>query len=585
MSAWLLFLAAIVGANEAPRVVERDVAVPMRDGVILRADVLRPAGAGRFAVLVYRTPYGKKWTRESYTTFGRAVERGYAVVVQDVRGRFASAGEFVPYHNEGRDGYDTIEWAATQPWSNGAVGTLGLSYPGAVQWLAAIESPPHLKAMVPAMTFATPRNFFHSGGVFDLSWIKWIWNDIAPDTRARKNLPGPRTEAEAEAVWEREGERMRRHLPLTELADLRDVAPYYYEWMSHPPGDPWWDWCELRGKYDRVTAAVLNLSGWHDEAYGPDGAVNNFLGLLAARKAASDPRTRLVIGPWVHGVGATASSRSGDRVFGPAASIDYDETVLRFLDLYLRGTERAATQEKPVRAFVMGENTWREGDQWPLSGTVERALFLSMTSRTSPAHQGSTRGSLVWRAAEAGEGRLSFVSNPADPVTDVFAAWTGAHDYRDLAQRTDLLTFESAQLAEDVRVVGAVAAELFLSCDAPDTDLWVKLYDVAADGTAFNLMSPGLDVLRASLRNGGPGRELLEPGRVYKLRIDGLFTGNTFRRGHRIRVCVTAAFMPHFSRNLHTGALETVSSSMRKAQITIHTGSSAPSRIVLPVVP
>jgi putative CocE/NonD family hydrolase len=207
-----------------------------------------------------------------------------------------------------------------------------------------------------------------------------------------------------------------------------------------------------------------------------------------------------------------------------------------------------------------------------------------MTVATTPAGQG-TGGSLVWRAAEGREGTLSFVSDPADPVTDVFAARTGAHDYRDLARRTDLLTFESAPLAEDVRVVGAIGAELFFSCDAPDTDLWVKLYDVAPDGTAFNLMSPGLDVQRASLRNGGPGRELLAPGRVYKLRFDGLFTGNVFRRGHRIRVCLTGAFMPHFSRNLHTGALETVSSSMRKAKVTIHTGSSALSRIVLPVVP
>ena len=154
-----------------PPVAERDVAVPMRDGVVLRADVLRPTGPGPFPVLVYRTPYGKKWTQEEYTTVSHAVERGYAVIVQDVRGRFASAGEFVPYQNEGKDGFDTIEWAAAQPWSNGSVGTFGLSYPGAVQWLAAILSPPHLKAMVPAMTFATPRNFFHSGGVFDLSWI------------------------------------------------------------------------------------------------------------------------------------------------------------------------------------------------------------------------------------------------------------------------------------------------------------------------------------------------------------------------------------------------------------------------------
>ena len=175
-------------------VVETNVAVPMRDGVVLRADLLRPRQGEKFPVLVYRTPYGKDSALKEYGIFRKAVARGYAVVVQDVRGRYASAGEFVPYRNEGRDGYDTIEWAARQPWSNGSVGTFGLSYPGAVQWLAAVESPPHLKAMVPAMTFSTPRNFFYSGGVFDGSWLGWIWNNIAPDARVRKNLPGPRSE-------------------------------------------------------------------------------------------------------------------------------------------------------------------------------------------------------------------------------------------------------------------------------------------------------------------------------------------------------------------------------------------------------
>ncbi|HMK23078.1 MAG TPA: CocE/NonD family hydrolase, partial [Terriglobales bacterium] len=171
----------------------------MRDGVVLRADVLRPAGEGKFPVLVYRTPYGKDEAQQEHTTFKHALERGYAVVIQDVRGRFHSDGEFRPYENEGRDGYDTIEWSASQPWSNGAVGTFGLSYPGAVQWLAAVENPPHLQAMVPAMTFSSPRNFFYAGGAWDLSWISWIWDNIAPDARVRKNLPGPRTGREAGA--------------------------------------------------------------------------------------------------------------------------------------------------------------------------------------------------------------------------------------------------------------------------------------------------------------------------------------------------------------------------------------------------
>src|SRR5216684_5000065 len=194
-----------------------DVSVPMRDGVVLRADVLLPSAEGKFPALVYRTPYGKHVALKEYTTFAKAVARGYAVVVQDVRGRYDSDGEFVAYQNEGRDGYDTIEWAARQPWCDGNVGTFGLSYPGAVQWLAAVENPPHLKAMVPAMTFSTPRNFFYSGGVFDGSWLDWIWMNIAPDLRRRKNLSGPRTYEEALETWKREHQRMEMFLPLRDL--------------------------------------------------------------------------------------------------------------------------------------------------------------------------------------------------------------------------------------------------------------------------------------------------------------------------------------------------------------------------------
>jgi putative CocE/NonD family hydrolase len=559
--------------------VEKDVPVVMRDGVVLRADVWRPAAGGRFPVLVYRTPYDKRRAPESYTTFRRAVERGYAVVIQDVRGRYASEGEFIPYRHEGRDGYDTIEWAAAQPWSNSSVGTFGLSYPGAVQWLAAVERPPHLKAMVPAMTFSTPQNFLYSGGVFDLSWIGWIWNNIAPDTRAKKSLPGAKTYEEARAEWRRIRDRLQRHLPLGGLAELQDVAPYYYDWMRHPPGDPWWDWAELRNQYNRVDAAVLNLSGWHDEAYGPEGATTNFMGLVAARRRQRELRAKLVVGPWVHGVDATAATQAGEREFGPAARLDYDELVLRWMDRHVRGLDNGIDREMPVRVFVMGDNAWREGDTWPLPGTQYTPLYLVASSAADPG------GKLAWEAPRYKEQFSTFVSDPANPVVDPYPPYSGAHDYRELEKRADVLIFDSEPLERDVEVVGPMTAEIFLSVDAPDTDLWVRLLDVAPDGTAFNLMSPGLDVIRASYRNGGPHRELLAPGRVYKVRLANLMTGNVFKQGHRIRVQISATFFPNFSRNLHTGELETVSSAMRKAAIRIYHDHRHASRLLLPILP
>ncbi len=569
-------LAAALLAGALAEPAERDVAVPMRDRTVLRADVWRPAGAGRFPTLVYRTPYDRKQAPRSYTTIGKAVARGYAVIVQDVRGRYGSAGDFVPYANEGRDGYDTIEWAAAQPWSDGRVGTFGLSYPGAVQWLAALESPPHLLAMVPAMTFSTARNFIYSGGVFDLSWTSWIWNAISGDVRARGGLPGPRDDAAVEAEWARMRASVQGRLPLRDLREFRTLAPYLFEWMLRPPGDPYWDFMEVRGKYARTRAAVLGISGWHDEAYGPEGAVTNHLGLVAAR-AGSDPRARLLIGPWIHG-SATMNARdgqvrAGERAFGPAAAIDYDETILRFLDHYVRGIDNGVAGERPVRVFVMGENAWRSEAGWPPAGARPRTLYLraggGLTAQPPPEESAAS----------------AFVADPLQPVSDPFAPAPGAHDYRELARRSDVLVFETEPLAEDLRVVGSVSATVHLSVDAPDADLWVKLFDVAPDGTAFNLMSPGLDLLRASYRDGGPERRLLTPGQAYPLTLDQMLTGNLFRRGHRVRVVLAGAFAPHFSRNLHTGELEMASAQARKATLRVHHDRPRSSKVVLTVVP
>jgi uncharacterized protein len=562
--------------SDAPIIVEKNVAVPMRDHVVLRADVLRPPGNGRFPTLVYRTPYGKHKALAGYSIFRHAAERGYAVVAEDVRGRYASAGEFSAYRNEGDDGYDTIEWAARQSWSDGNIGTFGLSYPGAVQWLAAVEGPPHLKAMVPAMTFSTPRQFFYSSGVWDMSWIDWIWDNIAPDTREKKGLPGPATSQQAIAEWQQKHESFARALPLKSLDVLAEVAPYYNEWLSHPPDDPWWNWAELRDKYARVDAAVLNLSGWYDEDYGPEGATTNFLGLLASRRSAGDPRTQLMLGPWIHGVEETGITHSGDREFGPSARIDYDEVVLGWMDHYLRGVANGVDRQAAVRLFVMGDNRWRDESSWPPPAARSTSFYLAGGEK-------NTRGKLQ-PVAPAGEQVSVFTSDPANPVLDPYAHQLGAHDYRDLARRSDVLVFETERLERDVEALGPVTVEVYAACDCPDFDLWTRLLDVGPDGTAFNLMSPGSDVLRASYRD-PERRSLLKPGEVYKLVLSNMRTGNVFKAGHRIRVQVSASFFPDFSRNLQSGELESNSAKTRVATIRIYHGAERASRLVLPVIP
>ena len=576
---WAIFIVSVPRLSAQPQtslssfIVQEDVAIPVRDGTILRADLILPRSEGKFPVLVYRTPYGKEFALQDYTTFRHAAERGYAVVAQDVRGRYSSAGEFRPYENEGRDGYDTIEWAAKQPWSNGSVGTFGLSYPGAVQWLAAVEDPPHLQAMVPAMTFSTYQNFFFAGGTWDMSWIEWIWDNIAPDIRVKKNLLGPRTTEEAEAAWLQDGLRMESELPLDELQELKGIAPFYYDWLSHPLEDPWWQWCELRNKYGRTSAAVLNLSAWYDDNYGPEGATTNFAGLVKSRTG--DKKTQLLLGPWVHGVASTAKSKAGDREFGANAAINYDDVVLRWMDHYLKGVDNGVDRDKPVRYFVMGNNTWKTADVWPPPAKAT-SYFLGKA--------GESQQGLTTARPTQGTTKTALVSDPMKPVQNKFST-SGAHDYRELAKRDDVLAFESAQLESDTEVTGPIQAVMYVSCDCRDLDLWVRLLDVAPDGTAFNLMNPGLDVLRASYRDAKKGRQLLQQNRTYELRLDHLITSNVFQKGHRIRVEVSGSFFPNFSRNLQTGELETRSAAPRKATITIYTDKQHPSRIVLPIVP
>jgi uncharacterized protein len=423
--------------------------VPMRDGAVLRADVWLPKGRGAVSntglqdsIRQRERAEGVEHLREAPAT--RLCRRD---------SRCARAVRFgrrvAPYQNEGKDGYDTIEWAAKQPWSDGNMGTFGLSYPGAVQWLAAIENPPHLKAMVPAMTFSTPRNFFYSGGLFDGSWLEWIWMNIAPDLRARKRLDGPKTYKEAEETWKREHARMESYLPLRGLPDLQPGAPFYYQWLAHPPADPWWNWAELRNKYDRVHCAVLNFSGWYDEAYGPDGATTNFNGLLATRRGWLDPATRTIIGPWTHG--AQGTQKSGERDFGPTAPVDYDELILRWMDHYLRGTDNGVNKEAPVRLFVMGTNTWRDERQWPLQRAKATTLYLAADSTTDRT------GKLSSISGTSKAKISSLLSDPAYPVSDPYDAY-GAHDYRALVGREDVLVFDSEPMGTDTEATGPITA-------------------------------------------------------------------------------------------------------------------------------
>lgn len=579
------------GAEGAPvldfpnLIVDRNVPVPMRDGAILRADVYRPDAAGKFPVLVMRTPYGKDGALESggEDTISRAPRAGYAVVVQDVRGRFNSDGEFRPYHQEGKDGHDTIEWAAVQSWSNGRVGTFGLSYPGAVQWLMAMETPPHLVSVFPAMTFATARHFWYFGGGFNHDWMRWIQAYIAPDIRKRKGLPGPRTYAEAEAEWNRRKWEWEEFLPIREFPLLTDIAPWYYEWLAQPDDGPYWAFADVTAAHSRMTVPALNFSSWYDSAYGPLGAIANFTGM---RKNAATPEARrgqrLILGPWDHGDPTDHETRVGELEFGANATLDYYGLILRWHDRWLKGIPNGIDTGKPVRIFVMGENVWRDEDDWPLARARPTPFYLRSRGDAATAGGG---GRLAAEPPPADEPPDRYVYDPRDPVRIANFEQQGPFDQKAVESRRDVLVFSSGPLDRDVEVTGPITAHLHIASSAADTDFGVMLADVHPDGRSFNLLSHESGWLRVRYRNSESRPELLQPDTPTEIVIGNMVTSNLFRKGHRIRVSVTSSRFPVFDRNPNTGDPFGTSTRLEAARQTVLHDAAHPSRILLPIVP
>jgi putative CocE/NonD family hydrolase len=549
--------------------VSDELRIPLRDGVKLGADLYRPAGDAACPVLLIRTPYDKGKSEHEFVA--GALERGYAVVVSDVRGRYSSEGDFDPYRHEGLDGYDTIEWVAAQPWSNGRVATAGLSYPGAVQWLAAVESPPHLVCAFPAMCFSSGRQFFYFGGAFDLSWLSWtVENIAAEDRRRRKVSTGPQATREARQWWREHGHEALARVPLRDQPALAGIAPFYFDWLDHPDDGPYWHFADLESRHSQVRVPIFNFSGWHDEGYGPIGAVRNFTG-LRDRAATPDARSpRLMIGPWVHG--SPGTGRVGARDFTGAAAIDYPRLVLDWCDLHARGIDRGLGSGPLVRVFVMGANEWRTSPTWPLPSTA-RTYYLR------------TGGRLTTDAPAHGEAYDTYTFDPNHPVEDPhYDEGLGPRDQRAIEGRADVLTFTTPTLEEDVEVIGHIEFRLWIASSAPDTDFICRLIDVDADGAAWNLMSPTLEVLRAKYRHGEIEPLYLTPGRPEELTLKLGLTANRFLRGHRIRVQVMSSFFPHLDRNPNTGRPAAIEPRLVPARQTIFHDAARPSRVILPVV-
>lgn len=575
-------------------VIEKDQKVRMRDGVALATDVYRPDIRDRVPALVQRMPYNK----ESYELVNysldvlRAARAGYAVVVQTTRGRYASEGRFEPFVDEGEDGADAIEWVAAQPWCSGRVGMVGGSYVGLTQWRAAAQRPPALAGVAPFLSgHDVYGGWLYRGGAFQLGlalhWTLLFLSLAELQRRQRDGSAGQEDVAALVAAVDANDELYRR-LPLTDLPFLRDVAPYYFDWLAHPTRDDYW---RARGAEDAVESVRvpgLHVGGWYDPFLS--STLDTFTSM---RRRGASPSIRdaqrLVVGPWAHGVHGGAFVDHDFGLRSGTDAIDLTRLQVRWFDSLLRGRDNGTDREKRVRVFVMGAKVWREEDDWPLPQTQFTRYHLHSRGR---ANGDRGDGALALEEADD-EPEDVYRYDPHDPVPTVggqsflpgvpVGAGAGPRDQRSVSHRSDVLCYTSESLPEPVEVVGPVVAVLYVSSSALDTDWTAKLVDVWPDGRA-QILTDG--ILRARYRGSLWDPALLQPGRVYEVRVSMAGTANVFGVHHRIRLEVSSSNFPRFGRNTNTGRAVAHDgfADLVPAVNRVHHSRAYPSRLELPVI-
>jgi putative CocE/NonD family hydrolase len=562
--------------------VERDVPVPMHDGTILRADIYRPDTSSRFPVLLQRTPYGKGFSETSYALI--AAERDYAVVIQDTRGRWASEGDGYPFIYEKADGYDTIAWVANQSWSNGKVGMFGGSYVGYTQYAAAVSQHPALKTIIPAITFCDPQAVLYQGGTLALG-AGLSWNLLAGAQMAimRRNA----TPAEMAQLWSQfiavvnglgTGETF-RHLPLTEipLVGRTGLVTYLADAIAHPAHDDYWN--QITCPYDKLTLPIFHLGGWYDIF------ISNTHRDFIALNSQGNLHQKLLIGPWTHG---KFDNVNGEIDFGLQSSgilMLPEELMLHWFDFWLKDIDNGVKEEPPIRIFVMGDNQWRNENEWPLARTKYTSYYLHSQGR---ANSLNGDGSLSLEPP-ADEPVDTFVYDPRNPVPTrggglccyQAALPPGAYDQREVEGRPDVLVYTSPPLDQNIEITGPIQLIVWITSNAPDTDFTAKLVDVGPCGYARNVQD---GILRLRYRE--PGQVTpLHPGEAYPITIDLAATSNVFKANHRIRLEISSSNFPRFDRNTNTGRTLGEEIELRPALQTVLHDTQHPSHLILPLIP
>jgi putative CocE/NonD family hydrolase len=572
--------------TEQPRAItiEFDVPATMRDGTVLRANVYRPTGEGRWPVLLFRTPYGKEGVTTEFDPVP-AARRGYVVIAQDTRGCGRSEGEFVPFIYDANDGADSVDWAAALPYADGQVGMFGSSYDGFDQWSAASQQPSALKAMVP---WNSPSDPFdgqsYRGGAFEFG-LHASWHlSMGFGVLARRLQDAPDVLGEAVRQQSRELDNLVPvgywSLPLAQFAPLRrnDVGPVFFDEIAGAMDRTArvWEALDIPAIHDRVQAATLNVGGWYDLFVS--GTIDNF----TAMRARGRP-TRLLIGPWTHS--ERSSPVVGELNFGVGsqlAAIDLglslSDRQLRWFDHWLKGIDTGIMAEPPIKLFVMGANVWRDEEEWPLARAVDTRYYLRAGGHLSQEPPGA-------------EEPDRYAYDPANPVPTLGGAFAmapgyaaGPFDQRPIEARPDVVVFTTSPLEDDTEVTGPIEVRLWATSSAPDTDFVARLVDVYQDGRSINLTD---GIIRARYRNFHLGEppSLIEPGRPYAYAIDLWATSNVFKAGHRIGLQVTSSNFPRWDRNPNTGHAFGADAELQVAHQEILHDGAHPSHVRLPLIP
>ncbi len=554
MRGWLVLLvfALPLGSATAPVPVrELNVPVPMRDGVRLSANVFRPAKPGRYPTVLLRTPYDKG--PDLTLNFKSFVDHGYAVVVEDVRGRYGSEGVFEPINQEIGDGSDTLDWIARQPWSDGNVGMYGGSYLGIAQWKAALSHNPHLKAIFPYVSGDDDYRdrFYSTGGAMKLGH-RLLW--VEENMRASGYDPPPFKDY----IWT---------LP-TRNADAIATGHQVGLWQlvaNHPSYDKFWKDSSVREHLKQIRVPVYSVGGWYDNYVESD--LDAFTTLSKLNR-----EDRIMIGPWPH----TFTTPFANVSFGKDSLVPLRPEQLRWFDRWVKGID-VPDKSHPVRIFVMGIDKWRDEDEWPPARNRETKFYLGA---------GGTLGDKPAKPSPPDK----FVYDPNKPVPTTGGAvccdskifpW-GPLDQRPVEKRRDVLSYTTTPLGSDLEVTGPIKVILYASSSAVDTDFTAKLVDVFPSGEA-RILTDG--ILRTRYRDSLEKPKPMKPWDVYRLTIDAGVTSNVFRAGHRIRVEISSSNFPRFDRNPNTGTPVADEKEMRKATQEIYHDQERHSYVLLPVTP